>query len=176
MPYIAHFLPSEHLHALLATSQEEGIPERNDLTLNDIRLARVELADIAKSTRWQVDHQMRKNNRWLGITRTTPQTRPWYPTPPEDLLRYDKIEKKNGAKRRPLIVGIMGEYVDALRAHKETSEQHLRAAFMAAYTITHEVGHVIWWQDFRSYKTELTEPFVGDDCVSDTTKVCSVKR
>lgn len=53
-----------------------------------------------------------------------------------------------------------------LQTNVVTSEIHLRAAFMAAYTIFHEVGHVVWLQDFRAWHAENVEPWVGDDAVS----------
>ena len=59
----------------------------------------------------------------------------------------------------------MGEYVRAIRDSAQDSEQHLRAIFMAAITMTHEVGHVIFHQDYRSLNPpNLAEPHVGDSC------------
>ena len=55
-----------------------------------------------------------------------------------------------------------------LQTNVVTSEIYLRAAFMAAYTIFHEVGHVIWLQDFRAWDSENMEPWVDEDCVSHT--------
>lgn len=85
------------------------IEVRKNVTEYDLRVARAELAEIAKTTRWQLDWAMRSNNGWLGITRTTPQERPWDAISSEDIKRWDRKAKMNGAKRRPLIVGIMKE-------------------------------------------------------------------
>jgi len=59
------------------------------------------------------------------------------------------------------------QYVDALQSNDVTDEIHLRAAFMAAYTIFHEVGHVLWWQNFHVWHPENAETYVDDDAVSD---------
>lgn len=85
------------------------IEVRKDVTEQDLRAARAELAEISKTTRWQLDWAMRSNNGWLGITRTTPQERPWGVISSEDIKRWDRKAKQEGLKRRPLIVGIMKE-------------------------------------------------------------------
>ena len=57
--------------------------------------------------------------------------------------------------------------MDALQNNDVADEIYLRAAFMAAYTIFHEVGHVLWWQHFDAWHPENAEPYVDDDAVSD---------
>lgn len=61
----------------------------------------------------------------------------------------------------------MGEYVMALTQLQPGSEDHLRATFLAAITMTHEIGHVVFQQDFRSLDYDSVqgyEPWVGRDC------------
>lgn len=63
----------------------------------------------------------------------------------------------------------MQEYVDALKKYPSDSEEHLRAAFLAAMTMTHEIGHIVWHQDFRSmdYDRDGAEPYFADYSVSE---------
>jgi hypothetical protein len=61
----------------------------------------------------------------------------------------------------------MGEYVLALRQFPPDSEAYLRATFLAAITMTHEIGHAVFHQDFRSLDYDPVqgyEPWVGQDC------------
>jgi hypothetical protein len=55
----------------------------------------------------------------------------------------------------------MGEYMKILRYAEHDSEQYTRAVFMAAITMTHEIGNVIYHQDFHS---GIGEPHAGSDC------------
>ena len=80
-------------------------------------------------------------NGWLGITRTAPLPRPWHVLSPLEIANADDKAKASGATRRPLIVGVTGKYRDVLNEEPPTSERYFRAAFMAACTITHEIGH-----------------------------------
>jgi hypothetical protein len=55
----------------------------------------------------------------------------------------------------------------ALTQLQPGSEDHLRATFLAAITMTHEIGHVVFQQDFRSLDYDSVqgyEPWVGRDC------------
>jgi hypothetical protein len=132
---------------------------------------KAELDEIADTVNWQTNYGMWINFYWVGVTRlarTDPRD-PW-----KDLEEYEVRSaaakaKAEGLDRRPLIVGIMREYLDAMKHFPKDHEAHLRAKFLCAYTMIHEVGHAVWAQDFRSenYSSAGHEPFVGDDAKSE---------
>jgi hypothetical protein len=130
-----------------------------------------ELDAISENVFWQVNHEMYRTLSWQGITRTVfDAPRPWADIHPEETTKSDIRLKSQGYTRRPLTIGIMGEFVVALRQFPPGSEAHLRAVFMAAITMTREVGHAVFQQDFRSLDYDPTqgyEPWVGRDCWAD---------
>lgn len=184
MPYITNFLPSEKLYSeqsngsgsneFDAVECPQVIPFNETSSEKQISETRRELEDVSNYVRWQVNYEMYRDLspdvngnplEWIGITRLVDTERPWEPTSYEDILDADDESRSRGLRRRPLVIGIMGEYVTALKNFKEGSEAHLRATFMAAITITHEVGHAIFHQDFRALNPPfLQEPWVGAEC------------
>jgi hypothetical protein len=184
MPYIATFLPSrDEIFKDKGFFDRDGervnlcpshIPLKESPTKDEVAAALDELEILARFIRWQTNDQMyaRLNTEagdeplnWMGITRLVDAERPWSATIPEEVVAADSVSMSNGLKYRPLIIGIMGEYVDAIRNSPKSSEQRLRATFMAGVTMAHEAGHAIFHQDFRSYNPPtLSEPFIGHGC------------
>lgn len=183
MPWISNFLPSDKLWPKPVDSDKDiwdqpaVIPVNPRPSEKDIKAAREELSKIAGSVRWQINYQMWRQSRfdhvdmpfqWMGITRLVDTPRPWEVTTYEDIVAADIASHDKGLDRRPLIVGIMGEYVKTLRRVYPGSEEHHRATFMAAITMTHEIGHVVYHSDFRALNPNLLrEPYVGNDCSSE---------
>lgn len=100
---------------------------------------------------------------WLGVTRLVDVERQWVTEEPETIDVADEESIRNNLVHHPLIIAIMGEYVDGIRNSPKRSEQRLRAVFMAGITMAHEVGHAIFHWDFRSLNPpNLAEPYVGD--------------
>ena len=101
---------------------------------------------------------------WLGITHTG-TGRPGKPFEPEDqkqFRRADQRDRKAGHSHRQLTVGLASQFADVLVSSKDDSEEHLRAAFMAGITLTHEIGHVVHTRHFKN-ETWWGEPCVGQD-------------
>ncbi|EKD15386.1 uncharacterized protein L3040_001753 [Drepanopeziza brunnea f. sp. 'multigermtubi'] len=175
--FLASFAPSNRAHDQLLEKRAEDptyyrvVQKRYE---NDqLQETRGELAEVAESVRWQLNETMARDKKWTGVTRLVTDDR-WGPRPWTDLVDQDIAEsdqdlRARGSQRRPLIVGIMKEYVDALTTFRPGTEEHLRASFLAAVTMTHEVAHVVWHQDFRSldYSASGPEPRYNDDCVSE---------
>jgi hypothetical protein len=194
MPWISNFLPSDKLYDPVdETSPEsydpkypEFIEDNQQLSERDILEARKELLEIAESVRWQINYEMYRQPQfdeqgaalqWMGITRLVDTDRPWGVTTYEEIQAADDATLDKELDRRPLIVGLMGEYVTALKYSPVGSEEHLRAAFMAGITITHEIGHVVFHQDFRALNSDLLkEPYFGADCTAELgfSFICSI--
>jgi hypothetical protein len=181
LPYITNFLPSSKLYGHQTNDWESDevkcpqvIPFSDNPSDKEISEAREELENIADSVRWQTNYEMYRDKtfdargqplEWMGITRLVDSELPWEPTSYDDILEADEDSQDKCLQRRPLIIGIMGEYVNVLKTSQVGSEEHLRATFMAAITITHEVGHAIFHQDFRALNPPfLQEPWVGEEC------------
>jgi hypothetical protein len=162
MPYIATFLPSDHRIYKDGEDWPDTI-QHGAIKVSDFTRAREELEDISKFVEWQRNDEIAKDFAWYGITRLINTSRPSGPLDFDSIDAEDAFSKEQGKDRRPLVVGIMGEYVEALKAHPPNTEQHLRAAFFTAITMTHEIGHVIFHQDFRSLVGDTSEPHVDKD-------------
>ena len=184
MPYIATFLPSrddifkdgnflDENGERANLCPTEILPMQNP-SEDEVAAALDALEKLAPSIRWQTNYEMwaspavregKEAMEWMGVTRLVDEERPWGVVSPEELEASDTELMRNGLDHRPLVIAIMGEYVNAIRNSPKTSEQHLRATFMAGITMAHEVGHAIFHQDFRSYNPPaLDEPYVGNGC------------
>lgn len=158
--YFAEFLVNARLHADL-TQKYQSVPRQDHVinfrrvpfTDDDLDKTRNALNEIAQDIKWTL-------NRTLGVSGALGMTRhlrdgpyaeePWGPMDVDAVIESDREWRQQGKSRRPLLVGIMFEYLIALRAYAPGTENHFRALFHAAVTIAHEVGHVVWCQDFRS--------------------------
>jgi hypothetical protein len=179
LPYLSNFLPSQKIHErFMALGIQPDVEMEDHETYNrnycvsikpedqitgaELQQTREELDKIADFVTWRVHKTMLKDKGWLGITRLVPdepEFDPW-----NDIKECDLVDEGKDDRRR-LVIGIMQEYVDALRRYSTSSEPHLRARFLSAYTMAHEIGHVVWAQDFRSrlYSEFAMEPYVADD-------------
>jgi hypothetical protein len=172
MDFIASFAPSDNLHndiaGRLSYLEEYHVGDRQislikDPDGQDLATAREELNDIANVVKWQINNEMWRNNQWLGLTRLTNAPRLWAGESPVEVHNSDNKLKKSGDTRRHIIIGIAGEYVDALKKFRVSSEEHLHARFQSAITMAHELGHTIWQQDFRALSLDMSEPYVEDE-------------
>jgi hypothetical protein len=184
IPYIATFLPPrDDIFKDGNFFDENGeranlcpteIPLKQNPSEDEVAAALDALEKFAPSIRWQTNYEMwaspaagegKEAMEWMGVTRLVDEERPWGVVSPEEIEASDAELMKTGLDHRPLVIGIMGEYVNAIRNSPKTSEQHLRATFMAGITMAHEVGHAIFHHDFRSYNPPaLDEPYVGNGC------------
>ena len=177
MPYLSNFLPSNQLHQNLTPKRGNAGGtcsgytvqlETDSVSPMKLQETRLELDSISESVSWQVNYEIYRTLSWQGITRTVfDAPRPWAEITPEETKKSDDLLKLQGCSRRKLTIGIMGEYVIALRQLTLGSEAYLRTVFLAAVTMTHEIGHAIFQQDFRSLDHDPTqgyEPWVGNDC------------
>ncbi|PBP15537.1 hypothetical protein BUE80_DR013723 [Diplocarpon rosae] len=132
-----------------------------------------ELRDIAQVIKWQLNHTIAEHQRWVGVTRLVTDDeygpRPWVDLLVKDVEASDQELKSQGFARRFLIIGIMKEYVDALKKFPQDSQEYLRATFLAAVTMTHEIAHAVWHQDYRSMENDYAgfEPYYDNHCVSE---------
>lgn len=150
--FLTFLVPSNRVHNRLEGKRRDNPnayvipPDRFDEA--ELRETREELKEIAKVVKWQLNDTMAKDKQWLGITRLVTEDK-WGPRPWTD-LNVDAVDSSDqelvdqGLFRRPLIIGIMKEYVDALKSLPNDSEARLRATFLAAITMAHEIAHAVW--------------------------------
>ncbi|KAH9908767.1 hypothetical protein F4778DRAFT_777045 [Xylariomycetidae sp. FL2044] len=166
-------------HAQAETRKKKKKKEWLDLTARELR-------DGALPGRltWQLDADMFRRKGWVGYTCRHPAIMMTKTT--EMAMRLDELDRPEviaeadrrcaaqaqaqagGVPCRELTVLVMVEYparMAALRRSGRTGgEEYLFTAFMAAVTILHELGHVMYWKDRRSYDPRDTcEPFYGAD-------------
>jgi hypothetical protein len=166
LPYISSFLPSEKKGFWgkdIRDPWPSEIPLNPNPTQRDIREAEEDLLLVAKDLTWCVNDMMYPKWGYLGLTRLAETEEPWEVLGCDTIMASDKMLKSRGDQRRPLVIGIMQEYVTALRGSDPKSEPHIRATFMAGITMAHEVVHAIFQNDFRPFHPQK-EPYVGDDC------------
>ncbi|CZT03784.1 uncharacterized protein RCO7_07577 [Rhynchosporium graminicola] len=177
LPYLCSFVPPDRVHSSLNGKSRKGPNDYQvdlkDWDKEDQQNTRDELNTIASYVTWELNDTIATDNKWLGVTRLVTDEkwgpRPWKDLLRDDIIRSDKELAARGVDRRRLRVGIMREYVDALKRYSSTSEEHLRATFLAAITMTHEIGHIVWHQDFRSISYDINgkEPYVEDYSISE---------
>lgn len=175
MPYIASFLPTSNIfgtpqdvshaeHSHLVCPREIPLAKRR--SLNDLRAAALELDAIAKCIKWRLDERMHAIYHWNGITRLVDRGEAdFHHIEEHDIVESDLEAAQAGQGRRPLVIAIMDLLLVPMRTHSINSEIRLKAQFMAAITMVHEIGHAIFHQDYRSFNpgTSGEEPFVGND-------------
>ncbi|KAK0645659.1 hypothetical protein B0T16DRAFT_328262 [Cercophora newfieldiana] len=130
-------------------------------------------SNLPSYVQWQLNESMFSSFGWVGYTCRHQQAREMSAedTPlrdrPDAIMAADKEARERGATSRFLTVLIMKEYVFRLcelrRLGRLGREEYLFTAFMAAVTVLHELGHVIYWRDFRALNRRMTEPFFGGD-------------
>ncbi|KAL2061643.1 hypothetical protein VTL71DRAFT_7020 [Oculimacula yallundae] len=177
LPYLSSFIPATRIHSKFIVKNRKNSDyyqvNPREWDAEDLQETREELEEIATCVEWELNDTIATDNKWLGVTRLVTNEkwgpRPWKDILRDDILRSDKELRGRGITRRRLRIGIMTEYVDALSRYSNTSEEHLRATFLAAITMTHEIGHVVWHQDFRSmlYDINGKEPYVEDYSISE---------
>lgn len=167
MPYISSFLPSQKKRFWRkggGDPRPSRIPLKPNPKQKDIDAAEGDLnSEVANDLKWCLSDTIQSKWGHLGVTRLAHTDEPWEILDFDTVLNSDMMLRFKGKKRRPLIIGIMKEFVTAMNGSGPRSEQRLRATFMAAITMVHEVGHAIFHNDFRSLNP-IKEPYVGDSC------------
>lgn len=172
MPYIASFLPSS---IIFGSPQDPSHAEharkvcpnvislKKSLQLNDLQEAELELQEIAKCVKWRLNERMHAKFNWNGITRIVDHGEQDFKELDENDIRESDAQcAQAGQVRRPLVIAIMDLLLVPMRTHPITSEIRLKAQFMAAVTMVHEIGHAIFLQDYRSFNPPSGyEPYVG---------------
>ncbi|ESZ99133.1 hypothetical protein SBOR_0543 [Sclerotinia borealis F-4128] len=179
MPYMANFLPSSKIYG---TPQDVSHAEHSHLVspeeislskiilLKDLQETELELEAIAKCIKWRLNERMHANYHWNGITRLADHGEAdFVPLEENDIREADLEAAQAGRVRRPLVIAIMDLLLVPMRTHPTDSEIRLKAQFMAAITMVHEIGHAIFHQDYRSFNPGKygeyggEEPYVGED-------------
>jgi hypothetical protein len=165
MPYISTFLPSKDksFWGVGNDPWPSEIPLNANPSQSEIREAEEDLQLVAKDLKWRVNDIMYREWGYMGYTRAADPSGSWKLLTLEEVDVSDRHLMAQGRQRRPLVIGIMKEYLNAIRDSDPASEQHLRASFMAGITMAHEIGHAIFLNDFRSFN-RLREPYAGSDC------------
>ncbi|TGO13804.1 hypothetical protein BTUL_0063g00360 [Botrytis tulipae] len=178
MPYLASFLPSsiifgspqevshaEHSHLVCP----RVIPLKHTVLIKDLQAAELELEAIARCIKWRLNDRMHATRNWNGITRIVDYGEADFHELDENEIRESDLQAAQaGRVRRPLVIAIMDLLLVPMRTHPADSEIRLKAQFMAAITMIHEIGHAIFLQDYRSFNPPSgDEPYVEKDVDSE---------
>ncbi|KAK4221737.1 hypothetical protein QBC38DRAFT_117539 [Podospora fimiseda] len=118
---------------------------------------------------WRLDPDILSRHGWVGYTArhqhfSSSGLNISLNDHPDCVLQSDKstisLLKKTS---RCMTILIMREYALHLRYLSTGSEEWLFTAFMCACTLLHEIGHLVYWKDFRAINKKMTEPYFGDD-------------
>lgn len=173
-PYLCNFLPDQHF-----TFEEQYGAQVRRLLVNDNRTeaaidaANAVFVDIADSLQWGENRQMLLNTSRWGLNHASYEDEdkailPEVDTgedPAGDWEEASERAQDAGQQHRQITITIASQYVDAILASKNDSDQHLTAVFLAAVNMVHELGHTIYYHDLRS---DCEGFWVGDDVHDET--------
>lgn len=168
MPYITSFLPADNLleDPMFQTDQDQ-VPLNENPTPLEISQAEEELESIAENVHWELDYNMfDKFDSW-GMNFITEQDRPYQKETPAMIAESDRDLDRRGISIRPINIVIARQYYDTIKGSDKDSEKYLRAVWHAAITMAHEIGHTLLIHDIRWVSDDCSEPYVGDDCLSE---------
>lgn len=176
LPYIASFLPHERVLNALKDSREgkRVVPLKTLVSREDLDAAAAELERVAECVTWdlrpdlwtEVANGLTEPREWLGVTRLIKTENPWAEPYSQAVERMD-ARKLSSGENRSLHVGVMGDFLKAMQESRQSSDRHLRAAFMFAIVLVHEIGHCIYHYDTSSFFYGTNEPYVGDSCIAE---------
>ena len=170
-PYLCNFLPRTRV--ILSQNSEARVPinDTNRTTQEQVD-ASIALLQVIKNITWAEDPDMWSSYGTLGLTHTGLTEDLWEifefmnGEEPEEL--WDTASKEAdrlGLPYRPLKITLASQMVDAIMSSEPNTEQHMNAVFQAGITITHELGHAL----FYCHKDEPGLTFwVGDDQLNET--------
>ncbi|KAJ8071787.1 hypothetical protein OCU04_002101 [Sclerotinia nivalis] len=178
MPYLASFLPTS---TIFGTPQDVSHAEHRKLVcpkviqakkqvlVKDLQEAELELEAISRCIKWRLNERMHADKSWNGITRIVDHGEVDFHELDENEIRESDLQAAQaGQVRRPLVIAIMDLLLVPMRTHPLDSEIRLKAQFMAAITMTHEIGHAVFLQDYRSFNPPTgDEPYVSRDVDSE---------
>ena len=150
------------------------------------KLVIAELAGIAGFVVWREDPDLFEKGHWadnhpLDDGKAYPEESLEHKVPGEWTQDLSVVEewdwatrraKKLGYPRRHITISIASQFVDALLETNPKSEEHLKAAFMAAITMTHQVAHAAFNQNLdrrvrRHWVGNEIEAEIGHSLISD---------
>lgn len=115
------------------------------------------IARMVKYVFWVENSEMWSDlkRRYSGLTVVGhPYSGEFRGQPVEEIARWDKKFKEENSACRQLTVAIPSQFIDAIMFHEEGTRAWTRAVFFAAYTMVHEIGHVVFWADFKGVNNE----------------------
>ncbi|CAD6449424.1 d39c029e-460b-4271-a5a4-25a933d010b4 [Sclerotinia trifoliorum] len=170
-PYLASFLPTSKI---FGTPQDVShsehrkivapkvIQTKKQILVKDLQVAELELEAISRCIKWRLNERMHADKGWNGITRIVDHGEAdFHELDENEIAESDLQAGQAGQVRRPLVIAIMDLLLVPMRTHPRDSEIRLKAQFMAAITMTHEIGHAVFLQDYRSFNPPTgDEPYV----------------
>ncbi|EDN93914.1 predicted protein [Sclerotinia sclerotiorum 1980 UF-70] len=171
MPYLASFLPTSKIfgtpqdvsHAEHRTIvAPKVIQTKKQILVKDLQVAELELEAISRCIKWRLNERMHADKGWNGITRVVDHGEAdFHELDENEIAESDLQAGQAGQVRRPLVIAIMDLLLVPMRTHPRDSEIRLKAQFMATITMTHEIGHAVFLQDYRSFNPPTgDEPYV----------------
>lgn len=158
-PYLCNFLPDQHFtFEEQYGAQVRRLAVKDNRTKAEIDAANAVFVDIADSLQWEENRQMLPNTSRFGLNHASYEDddkaiRPEVNTgedPAGDWEEAAERAQDAGQQHRQITITIASQYVDAILASRNDSDQHLMAVFLAAVNMVHELGHTIYYHDLRS--------------------------
>ena len=170
-PYLCNFLRQIQLvqWSKRGKLSEIRVLIKDDRPIKQLVEATKQLAKMLEHVRLQEDESMYKSHNVLGLTHTGLTDWPdeiLGSAESEEAWSYaSKISEELGLPFQQLTIAFASQMVDAIIASEPNTEQHMNAIFQAAITITHEIGHAIYYchKDRKPYPI-----WVGDDILWET--------
>ena len=149
-PYICNFLPDPQFHGKWLKRLEVN----DTRSTQKIETANVVLLEIVDHIQWRESPYITVRNNWYGLNHvdTTIADEDIYGSHYSNMEGWDRAArqaKRAGLRHRQFTISITSRFVDSLLAVEKGSHEYMVAAFAAAITIVHELGHTIFLHDLR---------------------------
>jgi len=146
-PYLCNFLPDPKFNGKWIKRLEV-----NDCrSFQEINAANTALLDIVDHLQWRESPDITPKDGFLGLNHYGPEVKHnnLHGDDTHEFNQAARRAKRDGLRHRQLTISITSQFVDSLLAAKKGSHAYMVAAFAAAITIVHELGHTIFLHDIR---------------------------
>lgn len=146
-PYLCNFLPDPKFNGKWIKRLEVN----DSRSIQEIDAANAVLLDIVDHVQWRESPYITPKNNFLGLNHYGPKIKDSN-LHGDDTAEFDKAARqaqRDGLRHRQLTISITSQFVDSLLEAEKGSHAYMVAAFAAAITIVHEIGHTIFLHDLR---------------------------
>ncbi len=148
--YLCNFLPNPKFNGKWIKRLEVN----DSRSIQEIDAANAVLLDIVDHVQWRESPYITPKNHWLGLNHYGPKigyadVHGYHSDAMEEWDKSAWLAKRAGLRHRQITISITSQFVETLLAVEKGSHAYMVAAFAAAITIVHELGHTIFIYDLR---------------------------